>query len=75
MGPVCKIAVEDDNLPGLDCAHAGNERQQGGLADPIGSDHPHHLARWNIDRDIVERDRRSIMVRDVLESGDDSVRH
>jgi hypothetical protein len=65
VGRVRQVAVEYDNLPTLDCAHAGNQRQQRRLADPVRSDHPHHLARWNIDRDIVERDRRPITVRDT----------
>ena len=75
VGRLGKVAVEHHNLSALDCAHARNQGQQGGLADPVGSDHPHHLARRDFNRCIVERDRRPVTVRDVLEPGDDFLRH
>ncbi len=75
MGRVRQIAVEHDNLAALDGAHAGNQRQQGGFADPVGPDHPHHLARRNFNRDVVERNGRPVMVRDIGEPSDNGVGH
>ena len=56
-------------------AHARNKRQQRGLADPVRPDHAHHDPRGNVDRDVIERDRRAVTVRDVRDAGDDGVGH
>jgi len=40
------IAVQNADLPRLDLPHAGNEAQQGRLADAVGADEPDHAAGW-----------------------------
>ena len=64
------LAIEDDDLSALDRAHAGNERQQGRLADAVRADHADHLARRDLDGHIVERDRRPVTVRNSFKPSD-----
>jgi hypothetical protein len=75
MGSVRHVSVEDRNLAALDLAHARHKREQRGLADAVRPDHPDHAPSGNIEREVVERDRFSVAVRDALESGDDVVGH
>src|SRR6185312_16437244 len=64
------VLVEDENLPLLDSSHPGDQREQGGFADPIRPDHADHDARRNVDADVVEGDRRAVPVRYVLDPRD-----
>ena len=56
------IAVEHHDLAGLNLAHPGDEGEQGGLADAVGPDHPHHAVGGNIEGQVVERERLSVAV-------------
>ena len=69
------VSVEHHDLAGLDLAHPGDEGEQGGLADAIGSDQSRHALGRNIEREVVERERLSVAVRDALDPGDDGVGH
>ena len=48
--------------------------KQGGFADAVGPDDAHHLARRNVNRDIVQRDRRAVSVRHSLDPSEDRAR-
>ena len=61
--------------PLLNLPDAGNEPEQGRLADAVGADHADHDARGNVDRDVVERDRRAIPVRYSLDPRDGLAGH
>ena len=67
--------VEDDNLAALNDLHPRDEPQQRGFANAVRPDHADHDARRNVDRDVSERDRRTIAVRYVLDPGDGLAGH
>ena len=60
MALVRHVAVEHHDLAGLNLAHPGDEGEQGGLADAVGPDHPHHAVGRNIEGQVVERERLSV---------------
>ena len=64
------VSVEHHDFAGLNLAHAGDEGEQGGLADAIGPDQSRHALGRNIEGEVVERERLSVAVRYALDPGD-----
>ncbi len=75
VGLVGHVAVEDDHTALLDHPYACDKGQQGRLADTVRSDQPHHATGGEADRNIGERRRFSVTVRDMLDLGSDTVIH
>jgi hypothetical protein len=69
------VPVEHDDLAGLDLAHAGDERQQGRLADAVGSDHSYHALGRNLEGEVVEREGLSVAVGYPIDLGDNGSGH
>ena len=57
------VSVEHHDLAGLNLAHAGDQGEQGGLADAVGPDQSRHALGRNIEGQVVERERLSVAVR------------
>jgi hypothetical protein len=64
------VAIEDENVSGLDLSRAGNNAQQRRLSDSIRPDEPDHTTGRKLDRDRVEGDRFTVTLRDVLDARD-----
>jgi hypothetical protein len=64
------VAIEDENIAGLDLPRAGNNAQQRRLSDSIRPDEPDHATGRKLDRDRVEGDRLTVTLRDVLDARD-----
>src|SRR5262245_42800211 len=75
MRGIRHVSVQHRDVAGLDLAHPGDEAEQGGLADAVGPDHPHHAIGGNIEGEIVERESLTVAVRYPLDPGDDGIRH
>src|SRR5262249_27853415 len=75
MRGIRHVAVQHRDFAGLDLAHPGDEAEQGGLADAVGPDHPHHAAGGNIEGEVVEREPPPVAVRYPFDPGDNGVGH
>src|SRR5579864_5071962 len=75
MSSVGHVFVEYDDLSALNRAYARDERQHRGFADPVRADHANHLARRNLDGNVVEGNSRPVAMRDALQTRDDGRRH
>src|SRR5262249_17791785 len=75
MAAIGHVSIEDSYLAALDLAYAGHQCEQRRFADAVRSYHPDHAVGGNIKREVVERDRFSVTVRDTLDPGDDGVGH
>ena len=70
MRGVRHVAPEDEHASGLDLARAGDEAEQRRLSNAIGPDEADHAARRNLDRDVFQRDRAAINLRNALDPRD-----
>ncbi len=62
MFRIAHIAAQDDNVPLLNHPRARNQRQQARLTHPVRTNQPDHTTGGNVQRDIVQRDRFSVML-------------
>ena len=63
----CDLGIIDEDAAGGGALDAGREAEQRGLAAAGGTEQAEHLARRDVDRDLVERQRVAIAPRHVLE--------
>ena len=63
MFAIPHVAAKREDFALLDPANAGNEREQGGFADAVGSDEPDHATGRDRQSHVVERDRPPIAMR------------
>ena len=70
VGRIRHVAAQDECLAGLDLAGAGDDAEQRRLPHAVWADQARHAAGWDFDLDAVERDRRSIALRDPLDPRD-----
>src|SRR6476620_1805487 len=75
MAHIRHVAVYHHDPAGLNLAHPRDQGEQGGLADAIGPDHPHHAVGRNIEGQVIERERLSVAVCYALDSCDDGIVH
>ena len=68
--PVAHVAAEDAQIAFLHGVRPGYEGQQGGFAHAVGADHADHLARGDIERDMVERQGLAVFQSQVLKTDD-----
>ena len=64
------VAAEHHDRALLQPLRSGDQRQQRRLADAVGADDADHDARWDVERDAVERDDLAVAMRDVLDRDD-----
>ena len=69
-GLVVDVHPQHPDLAGLHGAHPGNERQQGRLADAVGSYDSQHLAGGQGQVDGVQRDGVAVDMTDPRQSGE-----
>src|SRR5215471_12253772 len=67
MCSVGHIAAEDRDAALLNDPNAGDQPQQGRLADAVRTDQADHATSWDLNAHVVERDRRPIAMGDVLD--------
>ena len=68
---VPEVAAQCPHLAGLDLAHAGDQPEQGRLADAVRADESSHPTRRDLERHVVERDGLAVAVRNAFEPGGD----
>src|SRR5215471_3878397 len=74
MGSVGHIAAEDRNGALLNDPNTGDQPQQGRLADAVRTDQANHATGWDRNAHVVERNRLPVVMGDVLDFGDGSLR-
>src|SRR6516164_1590460 len=74
MGSVGHIAAEDRDAALLNDPNAGDQPQQCRLADAVRTDQADHATGRDRNAHVVERDRRPVVMGDVLDFGYGSLR-
>src|SRR5262249_15902400 len=69
------ITVKDLYMALLDNPHARDQRQQSRFSNTVRTDYADHAASGNVDRSIVERNACPIVMRNVLNFGEDAIGH
>ena len=75
MALIRHVAVEHRDFAGLNLAHPGDEGEQGGLSNAIGPDQSRHTLGGNIEGQVVERERLSVLVCYALDPCDRGLAH
>ena len=72
---VSHVALKDHDMALLNDPNAPDQRQQSRFADTVRTDHADHAAGGDLDGHIVERNPFSVAMGNVLDLGDDAIRH
>ena len=65
---ILHVAIEHEDVSGLDLPRAGNDAQQRRLSDPVGTDEPDHATGRKLERHRVEGDHGAVSLRDIFDA-------